>query len=343
MKRIKYYLAIITVFTALTGLNAQSDIDLNHRWLSLLDSNPATINTEYLEFSGMTRNQWVGFPGAPVSQLFSVSGYSKNINSGFGLTILNDRIGYTGRVNAKGMYSYNIQFDDNRFKHISMQSMLSFGLAIGLSHYSTDPSKITTNDDIVDPNVLNRSQSEGLKPDFDFGINFIHGFSGVGLIRIGASATHINNMFASDGPDKISCNYHAYASFEPSSDLSYFSKLKPVFGMSYMQYSNIANFELIGMLLFKAGNRQLWIGESLKFRGNSLSTFLGVEIFKNLNLGYAFEYTYSSVGKSSRSSHELMLTYTFSLSDEANCAAYRTQGNNRRSRGDSYSNKFLMF
>lgn len=348
MKRMKkYYIVFITIFLSTTILNGQSDIDLNHRWLSRLDNNPATINTEYLEFMGITRNQWVGFSGAPVSQLFSVSGYVDKINSGFGLTVLNDKIGYTGRVNAKALYSYNLQLDGSQYKLASMQSMLSFGIAVGLSHYSVDASKITADDDAADQSLLS-FQNNGMKPDIDFGVNFIHGFSGVGLLRLGASATHLNYAFESD---KLSCNYYAYAAFEPSSELAYFSTVKPIFGVSYMHRSNVANFELLGMLLLnKIGNtkRQFWIGESLKLRGKELATFIGIEIFKDLNLGYSFEYTYSSVGKSSRTSHELMLVYTFPLSDNApNCAAFRTPGGygskNRSRNASDYSYKFLMF
>ena len=345
------YLTVVLLTIMNLPARGQSDIDLNHRWLSRLDSNPATINTEYWQATGLTRNQWVGFAGAPISQVFSFSGYSNQINSGFGMTVINDKIGYTKTLNMKALYSYNIQLDDNMFKLRSMESMLSFGLGVGLIHRSIDKSQITTADDTVDETILSNYQKGSIvKPDFNFGVNFIHSFSGTGIWRIGTSITHINYIFEKSSPEnwspeKLSCNYYAYTSFEPRNEYM-FQKVTPVFGVSYMHRRNISNFELLGMLVFKktVGGEQrnmFWIGESLKLRGNELSTFLGVEIFKNLNLGYVFEYTYSSVGQASRTSHEMMLSWTLPISgnSEPNCAAYRGSGGG----ASSHAHKFLIY
>ena len=76
--------------------------------------NTLTFNPGYAGTSGMicataiNRQQWVGFKGAPSTTIFNVSAPVSpfKINSGVGLMVENDIVGFDKDINLALIYSY---------------------------------------------------------------------------------------------------------------------------------------------------------------------------------------------------------------------------------------------
>jgi type IX secretion system PorP/SprF family membrane protein len=326
-------MATIACVLTLTGIPArgQSDVRLNHHWLYRLDNNPATIkNSGYIEVVGLTRNQWIGFDGAPQTQTVAISGFYDAINSGFGLVALNDKIGYTQRLNFKVLYSYNFLLNET--------SMITLGVSGGMLKSSLDRDKILVNDDIIDPELITYIADDRIKPDVDFGLNYTYRVNedeDDPLFQIGASVTHLNQLMNTE-KYKLSCNYNAYTSF----NFRLGSSVKLLPGASFSYRQNISSLELNAMFLISAPRiKRLWFGGSFKPQGNGAALFAGFNISEAIGLGYSTDLTYSSVGRQSRSSHEIMLVLRIANSRDDNCPAYHSR---RQTRYNSRYNNFVM-
>lgn len=123
--------------------------------------NPAnTGNQEALSLFGNFRAQWVGIPGAPMTQTFSAHSPLKNKSSAIGIQFFADQIGVDKTTGIFGSYSYGIDMKKSR---------LSFGLSAGVSLVRSSNSQLNVNDG--NDNLLTDSPL-GIVPDASFGISF---------------------------------------------------------------------------------------------------------------------------------------------------------------------------
>jgi type IX secretion system PorP/SprF family membrane protein len=299
------------ILTSLS-LYGQSDVDLNHSWLWRLDHNPATIkNNGYLEVDILGRFQWIGFEGAPKTYLASGSWFHSNINSGFAALAMSDVLGFTKKSTFKGLYSYAFVLNET--------SMFTLGLSAGITQQSIDQSKVITVNDPLNPDAVSYYvEDTGLKPDMDFGLTYTYRPYSYNmlednepLLQIGASVTHINQIFNST--NNANCNYYAYATFNfPIGQMRFVPEL------SVVRQGNITSSNLNAMFR----NRRLWCGGSWKIQGKIIALFGGLNISDYMGLGYASNFTYSNLGSKSRTSHEVFLIIRIPNKHDYNCPAF---------------------
>ena len=80
--------------------------------------NPAYAGTQVqLSATLIHRNQWVNFPGAPVTNLFSANTSFMQNKVGAGLMIYNDQIGIHHDIGLYAQYSYKIMM---KYKSITL-------------------------------------------------------------------------------------------------------------------------------------------------------------------------------------------------------------------------------
>jgi type IX secretion system PorP/SprF family membrane protein len=126
---------LLTVFYSLTFI-AQQDPQYN-----LYQFNPLVINPAYagardgISVAANVRNQWVGFAGAPKTNVLSVHAPVLNKNIGLGLTVINDKMGPRNMIGAQGNFSYILK--------LSSKWKLSFGLSAGYNRYQFNYSELT--------------------------------------------------------------------------------------------------------------------------------------------------------------------------------------------------------
>ena len=95
--------------------------------------NTVAVNPGYAGSRGVTslflqhRSQWVGLDGAPVTNVFSINKPVSNTNLGYGISMVNDRIGVSDNNTFSVDFSYSIP--------LSNASKLSFGLKASANPY----------------------------------------------------------------------------------------------------------------------------------------------------------------------------------------------------------------
>lgn len=288
---------------------AQSDMGLNHRWFSRLDHNPSSIKqSEVLKLALLTRNQWVGFDGAPVTQVVNAAGFMERINSGVGLTILNDKIGYTRNINAKAIYAYSIS--------LSEMGALSLGVSGGIYKRSFDLEKIKVDDETIDPELIDWGETSTLS-DFDFGVEYYDQ-----SFEVGASITHLN-------PSKyLSRNYYAYTS-------AFLDLGGPIIspGILFTNRSNISYIEFNTMFYARMLDKNLfWLGASYKLSAEEGALFCGIHLSESMQVGYSFDFNFTKVNTQPQTSHEIMLMFRIKTQRDTPCSAYDRVMLNRQRR-----------
>lgn len=187
----KKILSIALVLTTLS-VAAQQDPQFTMNFANKLFNNPAYAGTKKICATGMFRNQWTGFDGAPRTFLLSVHSpinlnmfqNSNWINPGVGFTFSNDLIGPISTNNFKFALSNHMR--------ISGIGTISAGLGLGAMGVSIDPSGFVTPGGPstapgLDPSLASVN-AQGYGFDFDFGLYYQ---SANQKIWAGASMLHI--------------------------------------------------------------------------------------------------------------------------------------------------------
>jgi type IX secretion system PorP/SprF family membrane protein len=112
--------------------------------------NHLTFNPGYAGTSGMicatalNRQQWLGFKGAPSTTVFNISAPVSpfKINSGIGLLVDNDNIGFDKNINIALVYSYLVDVG---------QGKLGIGINAGMFNMTLDPEWVIPAGDIFTP------------------------------------------------------------------------------------------------------------------------------------------------------------------------------------------------
>ncbi len=276
--------------------------------------NPAMAGHDgFTSVNTTARQQWVGFGDAP--QTFSASWQTRILQRsykiirnplrnnnllrpstkgrvGLGAYVINDMNGNVARTGIQFTYAYHIMMDYHQ---------LSFGLAGKLFQYRIATENLTFGRD-VDPLVNAGIQEIGYTPDVDFGMYWTNRD-----YFIGAS---VNNLFQSvvnigGGGNNYQILRHYWLMggyrfkagsdfiIEPNVLLKTTEKLIPQgdFGVKFYYIEDY------------------WAGLGVRTDG-SLISMLGMRI-DGLFIGYAFDYTFSSIQRFNFGTHELSISYKF--------------------------------
>lgn len=295
---------ILVVALAPFFVYGQNDVQLTQQFLSRVNYNPAATGaSNYMNAYLLARQQWVGFKGAPVTQVLNVHNYVEGINSGLGLSVINDKTGPANAINAKLAYAYHIHFENT--------SYLSFGLGAGILHKNLNIDQLVAESGRPesDPTLqtyINRFN--GLNPDFDFGIEY-----NMEKWQIGASVTHLNL-----DPIKITnlqSGRHFYAHTKYTFDLDRDWKLVPQ-AVAHISAWPIGQLELNTLAYYKS---RFWFGASVRvsdeFVMETVAGIVGLFVTDFLRLGYSYDYNPGPISQYSGGSHEIMLSLRLGKGD----------------------------
>ena len=122
MKKIAIVAILITIATA--G-KAQYDALFTQYMFNEMFINPAYAGSkEAMSATLLHRQQWVNFPGRPITTSFSLHGPLMQNKMGLGLSVLNEKIGVLNRNLVYVSYAYRLKTGDN--------GTLAFGLMGGI-------------------------------------------------------------------------------------------------------------------------------------------------------------------------------------------------------------------
>lgn len=302
MKALYTAIGLLLAFTA----TAQQVPQYSQYIFNGLTINPAYAGSqEILQVSASHRSQWTGLEGAPTTQTLSMDGAVPGSKVGLGLNIMADKLGAQSIIGVSGSASV---------KHrISRRANISFGLALGLSQYMLDGTKLNSGGTTTDHAVAGWRETE-MVPDVKLGAfynteRFYAGLSVANLVPFTKRNLLITN------PAR-----HLFFTTGYVFDVGYAIRVKP----SLLIKEDFKSPTSVDANLFVLFYDKLWLGAS--YRANmplgqtneeeeKLSTKNAVALMTEVyatpkfRIGYSYDITLSSL--KNYGSHELSLGYTF--------------------------------
>lgn len=246
------------------------------------------------------RQQWVNFPGRPVTTTFSLHGPLMNNKMGLGLSVLSERIGKLSRNLVYGSYAYRVKTDK--------KGTLAFGLNAGIHQQVNKLSELRS----IDAGDIQVSQNTPslIAPNFGFGMYYSTKkfYAGLSIPRMIDDGYVFENGGGINQSIKVNFErFHYYLTvgrvFEISEDL----RIKPQAMIKMVQNAPV-QFEINSNFLIK---NMIWAGVSYR-SSSALAAIVGVQINPQFLVSYSFDYGLNEIQKYSQGSHEIALGYVFS-------------------------------
>lgn len=299
-------LAIASIFVTEAAM-AQYDAMFTQYMFNEMFINPAYAGSkEAMSATLLHRQQWVSFPGRPVTTSFSLHGPLLGNKMGLGLSVLNEKIGVSSRNLIYGSYAYRLKLD--------AKSTLAMGLMGGIENQQNGLAKLKVSNDIgapVDPQFSQNSPSL-MAPNFGIGLYY-----NTQNLYVGLSVPRMidNRMKLSDnGINTIKVTRIAANRFTYYLTAGYLYKINDELkvkanAMIKAVQNAPVQLDLGGNVLI---NDMFWAG--LSYRSNSsMAILLGIQANKQLLINYAYDYGLNKIQKYSQGSHEIAINYLFSF------------------------------
>ncbi len=300
MKKLKIAFLFL-VLNVMPGLS-QQDPQTSNFMFNTMAYNPGVAGTSSMICATvLNRQQWIGFKGAPSTTYFHVSAPVSpfNINSGVGLLVESDNIGFDKDINISGVYSYIASVGKGK---------LGIGVNFGMLNKTLSPEwYIPPGDNFTpvtgDPLIPEIKESYVA---FDAGLGLYYSTD---KYYAGLSVTHLNQpkIKFSKGIPYVSRHYYITAGYilqlpDPSLEL-----IPSVFGYSD---GKIVQFTANTLVRY---NKKVWGGVSYR-SGDAIIGMIGFELYNGLRIGYAYDFPVSDISKNTSGSHEFIVNYCFELS-----------------------------
>lgn len=268
--------------------------------------NPAYTGTkEVINLNSVYTSQWTGLEGSPSTQSISLE-MPFFSNMGAGVYIVNDKLGAQSQKSGYGNYSYKLRIN-NSIK-------LSFGLAMGVTHYSLNGNMLTHGDD-YDPaipnTIVNMTRFDSKAGLFLYSNRFFAGFS---VSELSSNIKESAEILVT-GQVK-----HYYLTSGYVFNLNESVKFKPSF-LFKEDFRAPTNIDLNGFFLFKS---KYWLGATFRtganiFKSKNLDQTLrtrnafvimtDLNITPSLRIGYSYTVTVTAL--KGYAGHEILLGYYF--------------------------------
>ncbi|MCH8329786.1 MAG: type IX secretion system membrane protein PorP/SprF [Bacteroidetes bacterium] len=261
--------------------------------------NPAFAgNANHLKVSLSYRTQYTDIEGAPQTQIITVDAPVEAKSMAFGLKIVNDEIGVTQTSSVSGIYSYLLGVGSGKL-----------GIAIEGGLIS---STISFDDLIIldpDDQALIMGTESVIYPDASFGLFFnteklYAGFSIQHLISSKIQYTDYNR-------DQIAkLNKHFNFTIGKWMKISKSLALQP--SLLFKMVAGVPlQFDINSRLIYK---NAISIGASYR-TGDAFVALIEYTLFRNIRIGYSFDYSVSQFAKYTGNSHEFLVSYRHNLPD----------------------------
>lgn len=309
--RMKHILTTVQLFLLLAfggRVLAQQSPMYAQYMFNMMNINPAyTGHREMGTLNALFRNQWVGFPGAPVTGSLSFDQRLNNNNGSLGAQFYYDKIGIERTSGLQGFYSYAAAFN---------RSTLYLGMSMGLLSYSTDYTR-TSAYDPGDPQLMQNIR--GVLPTAGFGAVWAgkRAFAGLSM-----PAIFKTKLYNKDQPRLQGTGEDAHLYFNTG---YYFNVDKDVVFRPSLLLKAAQGAPIQADI-----NLHVWIHEvfSLGASYRTRDAFVGMmqaQIRPKVRLGYAYEYNTSNLVNYNRGTHELMLRFDFNENDKKYDYKYASQ------------------
>ena len=310
MKKLKITFLFFIVIVNL-GLGQQDPLSSQYMF-NTLSYNPGVSGISGMICTTLlTRQQWVGFKGAPSTTIFSISAPVTlfRVKSGVGLVVGRDAAGFDKDINLAGAYTYIMDVG---------QGKLGLGLNLGIINKSLSPDwQIPSGDAHTppsgDPLIPENKESH---VTFDAGIG---AYYKTDKLYAGLSVTHINQpkFKFSKGTPYVSRHYYFTAGYTLQLPSPSFELMPSLFVFSDGKVAQLAINALVRY------NKKVWGGVSYR-AGDAITGMVGVELYNGIRIGYAYDFPMTDIRKSTSGSHEFMVNYCFDLNLGKSAMRYKS-------------------
>ena len=299
MKKVRtVILALIIPVSVVFG---QQDPVVSHYMFNTQTYNPAFSGMSgMITATALTRQQWVGFPGAPSTMIFNVNTPFSlfGLRSGAGLLVEADKYGFSNDIELNLSYSALIP---------AGSGTLGAGFSVGLLNKTLAPewfipSGTSHTPPAGDPLIPENDESF-LAFDISAGV-FYQGLN----YYAGLSVTHLNQpkIKYSETATYVSREYYLTAGYYfqlPNPSLELIPSVFIVNDGATTQYL------ATGMVRY---NKKIWGGVSYRI-SDAITGCAGVELYNGLKIGYGYDFPISEIIKGTSGSHEFVVSYSFDL------------------------------
>lgn len=290
MKKIFYIITVLLL--GFFQASAQQESQYTQYMYNTMSFNPGyTGSREVISAMGLYRTQWVGLDGAPKTMNFSIQSPLGYHGNGIGLNIVNDEIGPTKNTGAMVSYAYTIDANDN--------VRVSFGISGGFDNFEVDYSKLN----IENPDIYMTGKTSKFSPNVGAGI-YVHSHNWY----VGAAVPKLlkTDFFDDVAESVYSTKSHLYFIGGYVFDLNPNLKFKPAVLAKVIQGAPVA-VDLSANFLI---SNKLTLGAAYRLDAG-VSGMAGFQVSDAIQIGYAYDYETTNLGRYNSGSHELFLRFDF--------------------------------
>ena len=295
---------VITFFTAIIlysiTANAQYDAMFTQYMFNEMYINPAYAGSKEAMAVNLThRQQWVNFPGRPITSAFTLHGPLSNNKMGLGISVLNEQIGKLSRNLVYINYAYRIKTGE--------KGHLAFGLMAGIHNQINKLSELKPSE-TGDIQVSQNTPSL-ITPNFGTGIYYSTKkfYAGISIPRMVDDSYLFNQAGNITTSTKITPNkLHYYFTVGKVFEINDGLLIKPQAMVKAVQNAPIQLDLNVNFLI----QNKIWTGISYR-SGSDISALIGIQVNPQFLINYSYDYSLTKVQKYSQGSHEITLGYLF--------------------------------
>lgn len=303
MRKIVFVTALALSVLVSDRVSAQQDPQFTQYMFNQLYYNPGFAGVEgATRFNLLHRAQWAGYKstfdggGAPVTSTINFNTPIYKLQSGAGFEIINDNLGPSNSLYARGSYAYHLNVKESK---------LSFGLNFGIISRSINFDQYRWADP-DDPYRLEGKETQ-VQPNLGLGVYFRNKKFFAGL-----SVDHLIeaqfNFGIDDLRNALEPNFYMLGGY--NYDVTYNLVITP--SILVKSDFNTYSFDLSAIATY---NEKFWGGISFR-QSEAAIVMLGLSLLKDnsLKFGYAFDYIIQNQEAKQATSHEIMLSYAMPVS-----------------------------
>lgn len=278
---------------------AQQDVQFTQFANNKIFYNPGVIGSgDAICLSAAHRSQWVGFENAPTTQNFSANVPLDIIGGGLSVNFTNDLIGFFQDITAGVGYGYQASLAGGT---------LGLGVRVDFRNKNVTSGVWAPPQTMNDPSLVQLGATS-MATDLSFGTyyqrdNWYAGLSSTRLLE----TKDILTANGGSGNAQIRGQRHYYLMGGYDIDLQNGFVLQPA--MMVKTDLVTTQFDLNAAATY---NNQIWGGVTYRVY-DALSVMAGYQITKDLRATYSYDLTTSSLRNSSSGSHEIMMSYCFTI------------------------------
>ena len=297
-------LVLITISLFIIS-QAFSQTQLTQYFLDGLIYNPAYAGSrDALSTSVFGRQQWLGFEDAannkvtPFSVAFNMHAPLYSINSGIGVNVVYDKLGFEKNIGLKLNYAYKFLVNNEKGK-------LGVGLGISLLNKTIDFSQLNLVDSVHDPLLRVNKSVSAMAPNVDLGLYYQYestfdiGLSGTNLLE---SPVKIGNVIYTQKRNLYLSSSYRITLIDSREPLC----LIP----SVLVKSNFINAQ-VDLNARVEYNNFLWGGISYRYQ-DAVALLAGVNL-NGFRIGASYDITTGSLSGASKGSVEVFVGYDIKI------------------------------